>query len=81
MYGVMEGYCILKSYCKQINAKVLLLSFLQYLNALKIFPYWYKATKPLNHLYIVDPQPITLTVLLGNINQSGRVTWRSLSWV
>ena len=35
----MEGYCILKSYCKQINVKVLLLSFLQYLNALKIFPY------------------------------------------
>ena len=41
---------------------------------LKYFPlyiYIVYSTKPLNHLYIVDPLLITLTVLLGSINQIG----------
>ena len=42
--------------------EILLLRFLQNSSAPHI---WYKPTKPLNRLYIVDPLLITLTVLLG----------------
>ena len=52
----------------QINVEILLLRFLQNFSASHI---WYKHTKPLNCVYIVDPLPITLTVLLGSINQIG----------
>ena len=48
--------------------EILLLRFLQNSSAPHI---WYKPTKPLNRLYIVDPLLITLTVLLGSINQIG----------
>ena len=52
----------------QINVEILLLRFLQNFSASHI---WYKPTKPLNCVYIVDPLLITLTVLLGSINQIG----------
>ena len=48
-----------------------LILILQNLRALNISPYIVYSTKPLNHLYIVDPLLITLTVLLGSINQIG----------
>ena len=52
----------------QVNVEILLLRFLQNFSASHI---WYKPTKPLNCLYIVVPLLITLTVLLGSINQIG----------